>query len=298
MQKALTTFFCLKTFYVGGSIHNFRSRYPELTKKLGISESTLRKRLGLLKQAGLCQVEDRHLVLKGRNFIKALFQFKTYKTVKIQLKDFEGNINKLTEHIQLLVLLKNKENQCKQLLNNFIQEGLKYEGIENTNNLSTGEKKLRKKIRHRVIENFEQIFYKHKQRFIRSFNLSSEECNLETFDRKIVPLISLSRRKVSILIKHTDNSKMGYEIVKKLKNSGLLEDIPSYCLVDNQCCEQKYLKLYRQISPKFVYRKTVSSLFVRHSNIISSIFYQDYFPLSSRLQTYNKYSSHNLLLQG
>lgn len=68
-----STYFSLKSMYQGACIHNFKSRWSELSNKVGISSRTLRRHLLTLEQDGMISIAYGHLFLGGREKLRLFF---------------------------------------------------------------------------------------------------------------------------------------------------------------------------------------------------------------------------------
>ena len=90
LMKLLAVYFALKPLYYSGVITNAKSRYLEIAGYLGIGESTLRMKLGMLKQTGLIWFDkNNHLHLASRKkmveYVKSLQNLKEMFEDKIKI---------------------------------------------------------------------------------------------------------------------------------------------------------------------------------------------------------------------
>lgn len=100
----LTVLFQLKALYKSNSIHNYRSRWLEISRILGISESKLRKAVNYLLSVKLAHREGEDLRLAGQTTIKKYLDVPSFRKHTIpftQNKNLETKIKGLVIHQNL-----------------------------------------------------------------------------------------------------------------------------------------------------------------------------------------------------
>lgn len=258
--KVMSVFFQLKSFYVGGSIHNYRSRYREITDLLKICDSTLRRRIGEMVSLGLVVNDGGNLVFAGRNKIKELFDL-SGKSRKVYRLKFDETKN-IEKQIVALAIDENIRHQVYALRKKLVSDRIDKLALHDT--------RISGKLKRSGNSRFEYLSQVQLQRNIKSI--------LKGNTPKINAQTTLSRMGIATLLGMKSKST-GTRWANRLSFMGLIDDLENSVKVKSGISYNSFKNM--SLPGKFFFKN--GSIYLRLCNSIiafpckggnvSSIFY-------------------------
>jgi hypothetical protein len=201
LLRSYAIFLRLKSLYVGGCIHNYRSRYDELALKLKISPSTLRNSISFLKNKKFAISKDKHLWLISTDKVSEHFGVNKGQGYRL-------NADEPIEYkIQTLAIHENINKQNEAIKTRFINAELEsvYGTVKNIQFRVI--KRLRKHLSSLTMKEIKKRIYHQPAKF-----------------KGISAHATLSRSGIANLLGYKNKSS-GSRLVKKLVGFGFLKDL-------------------------------------------------------------------------
>lgn len=226
--KMLVVFYQLKSLYVGGIIHDYTKKYNVIAEKFGISSSKLRSYISiLLKMGWVYKDKNKSLVIRSKKMLSEAYGVSKYcYKIKIDV------INDLENVIRTLVIKENQEKQVHLLKKKFVNKQMKKEGIAgSSNSQSKLFKKVSKRYRQYVENNFEKLIEKEKKRLY-EIGVKEQCFTLINELNKLNPFITTSRFNVSKLLNRRSKSTGSRYVKKLLDKNYLYSDTTNSIIID------------------------------------------------------------------
>lgn len=234
-------FYSLKSFYIGGSILNYRNRYKEICQTLGICESNLRQKIGALKKLGYITTDKKHLYLVSNERVTEQFEIYTKKKHKF---NFTKNIK---QAIESLAIEDNIQRQVYALKQKLVNKEVADAGIIDTRSF--------KKLRIHISKNLEQVC---RAEFLRSksdiINDEYQHINTQT---------TLSRQGVANMLERKSKST-GRNRINKMRRAGYMSDTPNRLFI-KRC---SYLEYKEALLPSRKFRYIKGCVYLILCNIL------------------------------
>jgi len=191
----------LKSLYVGGCIHNYRKRYDELSAKLNISTSTLRKAMAFLKNKKIAKTESSHLWFISSDKVSLILN--GHKSQGYKIVPDENTVEKL----QTLAIHENLKKQDNAIKAQFIKVELEnvYGTVKNIQYKAI--KKLHRALSLTPMKEIKKRIYKQPEDY-----------------KGIQAHATLSRQGIAKLLGY-EHKSTGSRIVKRLVGLGFLDDV-------------------------------------------------------------------------
>lgn len=237
MVKVMSVYYQLKSFYVGGVILDYVGRRFEVSSCLGISEGTLRIRVGRLRAMGLVVMNGRNLELRGGWMVRELFDIdeKFRQTTKFNF------CKEAYKAIMAIGIDENISRQIYILKKKLIDDKIDRIGIKET--------RIARKLKRFRRKNFELICERQLKRNSKTIlNDKLPKINAQT---------TLSRQGLAKFFGKKSKGT-GSRWAHKLSKGLFIEDVPQYLEIGKGVSWVSYLNM--RLGYRCSYKKGVISL--------------------------------------
>jgi transposase len=200
LERHLVHWYMLKSLYVGGRIHNYRSRYKEIADTFGIGQSTLRKWIGLIKEQGWAHRQGKDLVLISRERLRERYNLS------------KGKYRTTTDN--LLEWLK-----AKAIQENILKQEYEYKRKYVAERIKESKDKSQSLIRF-LNSNLNKDFKAHQAIQIKRFNQSIQQGK----QSRTNPYFTLSRQGIASCFNRKSKRTGTYQLNKLKKLGYILKD--------------------------------------------------------------------------